>query len=187
MCGEQGESVGHLISGYEILAQREYKRRHDNVAKIVHWTLCRRYGLERAAHWYDHDLKGMVESGEIEVLRHFKIQCDYHIECRKPDIVVVEKEEKKCLIADIAIPNDKNVGVKEEEKIQKYDELKWEIKKLWSMKRVDLVLVVVRALGTVSKKLEKWIDGLGINFKIENLQKTSLLGTARILRKTLEG
>ena len=142
--------------------------------------------MELAAHWYDHALKGVMESDEIEVLRNFKIQCDHHIECRKPDIVVVEKEEKKCLIVDIAIPDDKNVGVKEEEKVQKYDELKWEIKELWSMKRVDVVLVVIGALSTVSKKLEKWIDGLGIKFKIENLQKTSLQGTARILRKTLE-
>ena len=59
----------------------------------------------------------MVESDEIKVLWDFMIQCDHHIECRKPGIVVVEKEEKKCLIVDIAIPDDKNVGVKEEEKI----------------------------------------------------------------------
>ena len=114
------------------------------------------------------------------------IQCDHHKECRKPDIVLVEKEEKKYLTADIDIPDDKNVGVKEEEKIQKYDELKWEIKELWSMKRVDVVPVVIGALGTVSKKLEKWIDRIGIKLNIEHLQKTSILGTARILRKTLE-
>ena len=93
--------------------------------------------------------------------------------------------KKKCLIVDVAIPDDKNVGVKEE-KVQKYDELKWEIKELWSTKRVDVVPVVIRALGTVSKKLEKGIDRIGIKRNIEHLQKTSILGTARILRKTLE-
>ena len=82
------------------------------------------------------------------------IECDHHIQCRKPDIVAVEKKEKKCLIVDNAIPDDKNVGVKEEEKIQKYDKLKWEIKELWSMKRVDVLPVVIGALDTVSKKLE---------------------------------
>ena len=98
----------------------------------------------------------------------------------------MEKEEKKCLIVDIAIPDDKNVGVKEEEKVQKYDKLKWEIKELWSMKRVDVVPVVIGALGTVSKKLEKWIDKIGIKLNTEHLQKTSILGIAKILRKTLE-
>ena len=95
--------------------------------------------MERAAHWYDHAPKGVVKSDEIKVRWDFMIQCDHHAECRKPNIVVVEKEEKKCLIVDIAIPDDKNVGVKEEEKVQKYDELKWEIKELWSMKRVDVL------------------------------------------------
>ena len=85
---------------------------------------CGKYGFEQPAHWYDHAPKGVVESDEIKVLWDFMIQSDHRIEYQKPDIVVVEKEEKKCLIVDIAILDDKNVGVKEEEKIQKYDKLK---------------------------------------------------------------
>ena len=81
MFSEKGEGVGHLISGCKMLAQREYKRRHDNVTRIVHWTLCGKYGLERAAHWYNHALKVVVESDEIKVLWDFMIQCDHHIEC----------------------------------------------------------------------------------------------------------
>ena len=67
MCGEKGESVGHLISGYIKLAQREYKRRHDKVARIVHW-ICGKYGLEQATHWYDHAAKRVVEYDEIKEL-----------------------------------------------------------------------------------------------------------------------
>ena len=76
--------------------------------------------------------------------------------------------------------------MKEKEKVWKYDELKWEIKELWSTKRVDVLPEVIGLLGTVSKKLEKWIDRLGVKLNIEHHQKTSILGTARILRKTLE-
>ena len=54
------------------------------------------------------------------------------------------------------------------------------------MKGVNVVPVVIRALVTVSKKLEKWIDRLEIKLKREHLQKILILGTARILRKTLE-
>ena len=95
----------------------------------------------------------------------------------------MEKEEKKYLIVDIAIPDDKNAEVKKERKVQKYDELKWEIKELWSMKRVDVVPVVIEALDTVSKKLEKWVHRIGIKLNIEHLQKTLILGTRRILIK----
>ena len=54
MCGEKGESIGHIVSECEKLAQREYKRRHDNVARMVHWTLCGKHDLERGANWYEH-------------------------------------------------------------------------------------------------------------------------------------
>ena len=39
MCGKRGESIQHIVAECEKLAQRDYKRRHDNVAKKVHWEL----------------------------------------------------------------------------------------------------------------------------------------------------
>ena len=114
----------------------------------------------------------------------FMIQCDRYIECRKPDIVVVEKEEKQCTIIDIATPGDNRVGAKE--KIEKYDNLKWEIKKMWSIKKVEIVPVVIGAIGAVSKNFEQYMERLGIQIETELLQKTALQGKARILRRTLE-
>ena len=35
------ETVNHLLSECPKLAQTEYKRRHDNVAKGIHWDLCK--------------------------------------------------------------------------------------------------------------------------------------------------
>ena len=34
------------------------------------------------------------------------IQCEREIKARKPDIVVVNKNERSCVIIDIAIPGD---------------------------------------------------------------------------------
>ena len=39
MCNEKGETVWHIVSESKKLAQHEYKRRHDNVAKFVLWKL----------------------------------------------------------------------------------------------------------------------------------------------------
>ena len=43
----------------------------------------------------------------------FNIQCDNIIEARRPDIVIVEKEEKVCKVTDIAIPGGSRVAEKE--------------------------------------------------------------------------
>ena len=47
------------------------------------------------------------------------IQCDQVIEARRPDIVVVKKQERKCAIIYIALPGDKRISEKENEKFQK--------------------------------------------------------------------
>ena len=40
MCGKIGETIGHIVSECSKLARREYKRRHDNNARMVYWKLC---------------------------------------------------------------------------------------------------------------------------------------------------
>ena len=40
LCGEKLDSVIHLVSACKMLAQREYKRRHDKVYQCLHWLLC---------------------------------------------------------------------------------------------------------------------------------------------------
>ena len=64
---------------------------------------------------------------------------------------------------------------KEGEKIEKYQDLKREIGRLWGIRHLEVVPVVVGALGVVSKRLDAWLEKLG-----------ALLGTARILRKVLD-
>ena len=49
-----------------------------------------------------------------------------------------------------------------------------------------MIPVVIGALGTVPTMLESRIKEIGISIKTAQIQKTVLLGTARILRKVLE-
>ena len=75
---------------------------------------------------------------------------------------------------------------KEIEKIEKYQNLKRELKRLWSLKKVEVVPVVVGALGCISKSFSGWMDTLGIKLNVGMVQKSVLLGTATILRKALD-
>ena len=85
LCGKKGENGQHLLRGCERLAQKEYKRRHDNVAKKVHWDLCKKNGLEHTEKWYEHVTEGAVENEEVKVLRYISVQCDNVIEARRSD------------------------------------------------------------------------------------------------------
>ena len=79
---KKGESVQHIRNGCEKFAQKEYKRQHDNVAKKVHWKICKKNGLGHSEKWYEHAPEGAVENEEIKVLWDINIQCDNMIEAR---------------------------------------------------------------------------------------------------------
>ena len=46
MCDKKSETISHIVSECEKLAQKDYKRRYDYVARIVHWKLCGKYNLK---------------------------------------------------------------------------------------------------------------------------------------------
>ena len=104
MCGNKGETVQHLICECSKLAQREYKRRHDNIAKLIHWKLCEKYGLERKEKWFEHCPEGAVENNDVKLIWDINIQCDNVIEARRPDLIILEKKTKSCIIIDVAVP-----------------------------------------------------------------------------------
>ena len=54
-------------------------------------------------------------------------------------------------------------------------------KKLWNMK-VTIIPIVIGAFGTVTKGLLKSLEDLEVGDRVETIQTTALLKTARILR-----
>ena len=186
LCNEKCETVQHLICECKKLAQRDYKRRHDNIAKLVHWKLCEKYSLKKEEKWYEHVPEGSEENEKVKLIWDMNIQCDNVIEARRPDLIIVDKIMKACIIIDVAVPGDSRVHTKENEKIEKYQELKRELKRIWSLRKVTVVPVVVGALGCVSKRFNKWMEILGIEVSVGLMQKSALLGTARIIRKVME-
>ena len=46
LCKKADESIDQVVSGCSKLAQKEYKRKHDNLSKIIHWNRARKYNFE---------------------------------------------------------------------------------------------------------------------------------------------
>ena len=168
-----------------MFTQKKYKKRHDNVCRYIHWKLCKKHDFQRAQQWYEHEPDGVIENKGYKILWDFTIQCDTKIEARRPDIVLIDKTMKEVKIVDVTIPGDERVNEREVGKIEKYKVLKDEIARMWNMKEVTVIPVVVGALGAISTGFEKYIAAIGIEMRVEHAQKTALLGTARILRLVL--
>ena len=167
-----------------MLAQKEYKRRHDKVCLNIHWTLCKKYGVKVCERWYKHKVAPVSENDIVKIVWGVCIQVDRQIEIRGPDIVVMEKNTNKCLIIDVACPVDNNLIQKRNEKLDNYSKIRLEIARMWDKKTLT-VPIIIGALGSIPNDLECNLKKLDISYNVETLQKSVLLGTANILRKVL--
>ncbi|KAF7655094.1 hypothetical protein LDENG_00060930, partial [Lucifuga dentata] len=174
------ETVQHLVSGCKMLAGTAYTEKHNQVAGIVYRNVCAEYRLEVPKSKWETPPK-VVENGRAKVLWDFKFQTDKQLLANQPDMVVVDKEQKRAVVIDVAVPADSNIRKKEHQKIQKYQGLKEELERMWKVKS-KVVPVVTGALGAVIPKLGAWLQEIPGTTSEVSVQKNAVLGTAKILQ-----
>ena len=99
----------------------------------------KRNGQNTVKKWYAHAPGKAVENEEIKVLQDINIQCDNLIETKRADLIVIDKKEQKGMIIGVAVLADVRVEKKEKEKVEKYQDLKKEIRRLWKLRNVKIV------------------------------------------------
>ena len=108
VCRKVDESIDH-ISGSSKLAQKEYKRRHYNLGKIVHWKRARKSNFEAGDKWYEHESEIALGNEDYKILWDFSIQTHYVIVTRRPDLVMVDKKDRSFKIIDFGVPEDSRI------------------------------------------------------------------------------
>ena len=106
----------------------------------------------------------------IIIIWDFEIPTDHLISATRPDLAIINMKKRTCPIVDFAVL---------------YLHPARELEKLWNM-QVTIIPIVIGAFGTVTKGLLKGLEDLEICGRVENIQTTALLRTARILRRDLE-
>ena len=132
-----------------------------------------------------HNPAPVQENDSHKLLWDFNIQTDHLIPARRLDLIIINKKKRTCKIVDLAVLADHRIKLKECEKKDKYLDLAREQKKLWNM-QVTIIPIVIGVFGTVTKGLLKGLEDLGVGGRVETIQTTALLRTARILRRVLE-
>ena len=134
------------------MAQKQCKRRHDNVARRV-------IGNSESMDW-----KAQTGGMSIHLLMLWRmmneelywdltVQTDMTVVHNRPDIILVEKAIWKWTIIDIAVPSDFNVARTEDWKVEKYQDLAFEAVKRIHHVEKSILPVVIGDLGTVPNRL----------------------------------
>ncbi|TWW61003.1 hypothetical protein D4764_05G0010930 [Takifugu flavidus] len=161
----------------KILAGKTYMERHNQVAGIVYRNICTEYGLEVPGSRWETPPK-VLENKQAKIPWDFQIQTDKMVVANQPDIVVVNKHQKTVVVIDVAIPSDSNIRKNEHEK------LKEEIERMCGIK-ATVVPIVIGTLWAVTPNLSRWLQQIPGTTSEFSVQKSAVLGTAKILRRTL--
>ena len=163
------------------------KARHDCVGQVIHWEMCKKVKFDHTNKWYMQKPAPVLENDTHKLLWDFNIQTDHLIPARRPDLIIIKKKKRggTYKIIDFAVPADHRIKLKECEKKDKYLDLARKLKKLWNM-QVTIIPIVIGVFGTVTKGLLKGLEDLEVGGRVETIQTTALLRTARILRRVPE-
>ena len=80
----------------------------------------------------------------VKILWDVCIQIDGQVEHQRPDIVVMEKNTKNCLIIDVACPVYNNLILKRNEKLDNYSEVQLEIGRMWDKETLIVLIIIER-------------------------------------------
>ena len=127
----------------------------------------------------------VLENDTHKLLSDFNIQTDLLILARTPDLIIISKKERICKFVVFAVPTDHRMNLKVCEKKDKYLDFARELKNLLNRK-VTIVPIVIGVFGTKTKGLLKCLEELEVGGRVETIQMTALLRTARNLRRVVE-
>ena len=74
-CDKVDEAVRHIVCECPMLAQKEYKRRHDWVGRKLLWELCKKIASDVNEKWYKHEPEKVLEndSGRYYGILQYKL------------------------------------------------------------------------------------------------------------------
>jgi hypothetical protein len=167
ICGTEGETIEHIISSCSVLAQSEYKKRHDIFAKIIHMNLAVKFNLLKNTqpHYsytpesclehmnlavkfnllkntqphYSYTPESCLENDSYKLYFDRTILTDIHIKHNRPDITILNKPQKHAYLLDIAVPNSHNITQTYNTKINKYLELSVAMRNLWCLEKISIL------------------------------------------------
>jgi hypothetical protein len=187
ICGTEGETIEHIISSCTVLAQSEYKKRHDIFAKIIHMNLAVKFNLLKDTQpHYIYKPESCLENDNYKLYFDRTVLTDIHIQHNRPDIIILNKQQKQAYLLDIAVPNSHNITQTYNTKINKYLELSVAMRNLWCLEKNLILPFIISATGIVPQSLFKNLKILDLeNTLVVEIQKGILLYSCHIVRKFL--
>lgn len=187
-CGSTGETIDHVVSACPTLAQSDYLKRHNNVAKILYLELLKQHQIMKdPRRYYTYTPEPIIENENVKIYYDRTLHTGHTREHNRPDITIVDKKTKTATLVDIAVPLSRNMTRTRHEKINKYSDLAVEIKTMWNLNSVRIVPIIISSVGLIPKTLRGDLASLHLKPElIMQMQKAVIIDTCHTVRKFLQ-
>jgi hypothetical protein len=157
-------NISFLLAPFWLKAN--IKKRHDIFAKIIHMNLAVKFNLLKDTQpHYIYKPESCLENDNYKLYFDRTVLTDIHIQHNRPDIIILNKQQKQAYLLDIAVPNSHNITQTYNTKINKYLELSVAMRNLWCLEKISILPFIISATGIVPQSLFK-------NLKILDLENT---------------
>ena len=134
-------------------------------------------------------ISSINENDAYKLLWDFPIKTFTNVTHNRPDMILINKLNKKATVFDFSTPWDTSISDKYNEKVSKYIALAEEIRKLWTLSEVKIQPIIIGCLGSYSKRMKREILLLNTSFKtninITSLQEATVQETVNIAKSVM--
>ena len=175
LCKNKKTSVDHLATKCHMLLDRNYKKRHDSITKMIHFNLCKEYNLTRNTSLNRHNVTSILENEKIKLFLETNFT-DKFSQTNRPDLILFHKEKKIISLIEIGVTNTELLRKREIEKTLKYKRLARNI--FFDIKiKTCVIPLVITWDGIVTKNFDKNLKFLGLKNFVPYIQKNVLKNT----------
>jgi hypothetical protein len=133
---------------------------------------------------YIYKPESCLENDNYKLYFDRTVLTDIHIQHKRPDIIILNKQQKQGYLLDIAVPYSHNITRTYNTKINKYLELSIAMRNLWSLEKISILPLIISAMRLVPQSLFKNLKFLDLeNTLVVEIQKGILLYSCHIVRK----
>jgi hypothetical protein len=160
---------------------------NNNNNKIIHMNLAVKFNLLKDTQpHYIYKPESCLENDNYKLYFDRTVLTDIHIQHNRPDIIILNKQQKQAYLLDIAVPNSHNTTQTYNTKINKYLELSVAMRNLWCLEKNSILPFIISATGIVPQSLFKNLKILDLeNTLVVEIQRGILLYSCHIVRKFL--
>ncbi|KAG0435198.1 hypothetical protein DMUE_4838 [Dictyocoela muelleri] len=124
----------------------DYKKRHDKIQKIILISILNKYTYSSLKHFKYIKTRNVYEIDQVKILVDIPIKTDTLITENRPDIVLINKNEKQIYFIEVGITSHENLKQVESWKKRKYELLGREYGRMTGM-NVNIIPFVMTGMA----------------------------------------